>query len=265
MANREWYSEDRKGINAAFAPGKIENLGYLYILELDSGVIKVGKATTPHVRLRNHISNAAAMGRVVVRGWVSTPHKNFSENEQELIRACAAKASRVIRREYFEGIGIAAARDLVRAMEFLPWTSQDEQAAQERVDRIARVWRSVGSGSKIAVTQSYIDAAERWLRFDRSAPMPDGTSRAVTDPSDVDTPPFVSRDSEVYQLLERIANAKGVDIEEVADWSYIDVIGDLLTTQALTTKQEWIIFAYESGRDDLLSRPWVELDPSEAS
>lgn len=262
----EWFARDEMGVAIKFAPGRAAKdsyLGFVYLLEFDTGVIKVGKAVDPRRRLQAHKSSAEAMGRRLVAAWVSRPHGNYAANERALIASFTHRSSQVIRAEYFVGVGITEARRIAQALPFEPRNHRQEAHDKARAEALMAVWDP--GVDRVWVSQAYVDAAERWLRFDRSAPLPNGTPRTVTDPSEVDTPPFVDRDSETYRLLEQIADAKGVDVEEVADWSYIDIIGDLLATQALTAKHEWTIFAYENGRDDLLCRPWVELDPSEAS
>jgi hypothetical protein len=63
---------------------KYDGYGYIYIIEFESGAIKVGMTTNFNQRLKTH---RTTLGRVspVLRFWVSVLHSNYLENEKELI------------------------------------------------------------------------------------------------------------------------------------------------------------------------------------
>lgn len=102
-----WYVEQEKRIKAAcdesarlrremrqrFDPG------HLYVVEFDSGVLKVGKSASPDRRLEQH-----AKAGFVQRTWVSTHHLGCSVTEREVLSYCAKYGRLHGGREYFTGL-----------------------------------------------------------------------------------------------------------------------------------------------------------------
>jgi hypothetical protein len=84
--------------------------GYLYAIEFDTGVVKVGQTVNPRRRLGEHAREAGAFGTVITDYWISEPHAHYLDNETALISFCRDRAP-VVRREYFHGIPIDDAVD----------------------------------------------------------------------------------------------------------------------------------------------------------
>lgn len=254
-----WYAQDDGGVSVRFAPARADKngyLGYVYVLEFDTGVIKVGKAVDARQRLTSHRSNAEAMGRRVVAAWVSRAHGNYAENERVLIDACASRASKVIRAEYFAGVGIAEARRVARGLPFEPRNSRREQHDKARGEAFVQMWTHGAHADRVAVPRAYVAAAEQWLQFDLDAPTPDGQQRKI--PALLEDTMVLHEGSYERQLIEEIAASKDLEIEEVADWSYVDALAGILETKAACVRLRWIALAHENGRDDLLAE-WAVL------
>lgn len=102
-----WYAEQEQRIRdygrearrlreerrALFDPG------YLYVVEFDSGVIKVGKAGNAEARLSAHSKTG-----FVRASWASLEHLYCSKTERQLIARCAERGSLHGGRAYLVGI-----------------------------------------------------------------------------------------------------------------------------------------------------------------
>lgn len=77
---------------------------YLYVVAISSGVVKVGRTTSPNVRIPSYIKSAAAYGALIEKVWVSRPGTNAKKNEASLITWCATYARSQLAREYFVGL-----------------------------------------------------------------------------------------------------------------------------------------------------------------
>jgi hypothetical protein len=82
---------------------KREGLGYIYVVEFSTGVVKVGLSTDPVQRWGNYRYDVTALGVWITRMWVSRAHRNVDKAERELISLCAARG-RPTRAEYFHGV-----------------------------------------------------------------------------------------------------------------------------------------------------------------
>lgn len=78
--------------------------GYLYVVEFDSDVVKVGKTGSPLSRLSQH-----AKAGLVRRSWVSDHHLNISQTERGLIGFCLHVGELHGGREYFRGLSFETA------------------------------------------------------------------------------------------------------------------------------------------------------------
>lgn len=58
--------------------------GYLYVVEIVGVGVKFGITRNPHNRIRTHQGNAQAHNTKLGRIWLSVPHQNYHENEQEI-------------------------------------------------------------------------------------------------------------------------------------------------------------------------------------
>jgi hypothetical protein len=84
----------------AAQPARQEGLGYLYVIQFASGVVKVGQTVEPRTRLAKHRRDAEAFGVPIVGLWLSPPHTNFVQNEIALIEECL-KISQRYKNEFF--------------------------------------------------------------------------------------------------------------------------------------------------------------------
>lgn len=84
-------------------PPKLVFEGYIYVVEFDTGVVKVGQTLNPAKRLPTHRAEAAAFGVTVTNYWISPHHITHRDNETRLINACVRVSTRT-RREYFHDV-----------------------------------------------------------------------------------------------------------------------------------------------------------------
>lgn len=85
-----------------FEPG--DGMGFLYVIEFLSHVVKVGQTVDLRRRLMQHQRDANTFKTLIVHFWISPPHVNYLDNELELIGLCGQSSTRV-RREYFHDVG----------------------------------------------------------------------------------------------------------------------------------------------------------------
>lgn len=100
--------------------------GHIYVVGFANGVVKVGLTRDPDRRIRAHIRHGKSLGVGIEAIWVSTPHKEASSNERELIDSIAAFVGRPSGQvgEFFT---VAFARAVAIA-EGLPKPRADEEA-----------------------------------------------------------------------------------------------------------------------------------------
>ena len=75
--------------------------GHLYVIEFDSGVIKVGKSAAPTARVARHARLARAHGAAMRDHWISHLHFRAWYTEHQLIAYCSRVGQAVAGREYF--------------------------------------------------------------------------------------------------------------------------------------------------------------------
>jgi hypothetical protein len=67
-------------------------MSYVYIIEFDGGLVKVGRTNNPKNRITAHAGNVRSVsGAKINKQWVSVKHSNYSENEANLINFCSSK------------------------------------------------------------------------------------------------------------------------------------------------------------------------------
>lgn len=92
-------------------------LGHIYVVEFATGIVKVGKTSSPTRRIRAHGRAAAIHGTEIANCWISQPHQNWSTNERQLIQFCASRGTQVAGRgEYFRGVSFADASQFAEAL-----------------------------------------------------------------------------------------------------------------------------------------------------
>jgi len=79
--------------------------GYLYVLEVTGGIIKVGFSVEPKARLKQHARASEKKALTVTREWVSPVHVEAGLNEEELIASCERLGGvSCMGREWFSGV-----------------------------------------------------------------------------------------------------------------------------------------------------------------
>lgn len=116
-------------------PGISRRGDYLYVVEFNSGTVKVGRTRHPETRLKNHATTGRPHGITVVAQWVSQPHRLARANESELIRFCAERYRSLNGGEFFAG---ACTNEIVRFAQSLATSpGVDEPLRFVRFGRLA--------------------------------------------------------------------------------------------------------------------------------
>lgn len=238
--------------------------GYLYAVALSTGLVKVGRTVNPRGRLGSHISHAHKVGVDVLDLWLSPRHQNYAANERELIRrlGTAERGSEYFRREYADVVRIA------ESLSYDTLTDDERQArdARHREDADQRYESVFGPFRPLSGADGYREAlippgyqtvlvpadVQAWalqLIFstgDLPAPRPDG--------EDVDT-------AEIILVAERIAaSSMGGDVEDILDYSFLDVVLHLANSAVRGAWLQLKIRALEAGRRDLTAPGYFNLD-----
>lgn len=84
-------------------------MSYIYVIEFDSGLIKVGRTSRPQQRITSHKGNVYNISRAeIINQWVSCEHTNPGENERKLISYCEVKSKKTGKRsEWFNNVNFA--------------------------------------------------------------------------------------------------------------------------------------------------------------
>lgn len=95
-------------------PAVSDGYGYLYVIEWDNNVVKVGKTTDPASRMSAHISQARAYRSKPIAVWFSDAHLGFSANESAAIAYLSrTRVGKQVRREYFHDADFGEVVDVV--------------------------------------------------------------------------------------------------------------------------------------------------------
>lgn len=232
-------------------PGKVAypgDEGHIYVIEFDNRTIKVGKTGNPRRRIEGHQSRALPMGRSINRVWLSTSHSNYAANERALIRFGTENSQSMIRAEYFVGLAYAKARHFAKSLTF---ETLDGAAIEER-DKAHRErwshWLKPADFNEdwVRVPSAYVDAAERWLApICGISPNP---SRPRTLPEQIEQ----GDPDDLMDTAERLAELRGVDVDEILEMSWLDLIEDLMLNMVRSEVAQIRIFAYENDRMDIV-------------
>jgi hypothetical protein len=218
--------------------------GYVYVIALSTGLVKVGKTANPRGRLGAHISNAHKMGVDVIGVWLSRRHENYSENEQSLLirLGTAERGNEYFRRDFAEAVKIA------RSLHFRV-LSDDERAdrdARRQADLLSQpsLWRAVKA------------EFDRDREF-KSIPVPaDLQTWAIRQIFSTELPGPIPESgpgdrAEILAAAAAIARSSDIAVEDVLDWSYLEMLEHLVNMQVrigyLTLKEA----ALRAGRTDL--------------
>lgn len=81
------------------------NVGHIYVVLLDGGIIKTGKTKNP----KHRISKSGFGNREIVEFWVSREFVGYASAEAEMIKFLGCVGSVAFGREYFIGVDFAVA------------------------------------------------------------------------------------------------------------------------------------------------------------
>jgi hypothetical protein len=85
--------------------------GYIYIIEFSTGVVKVGRTTSPRQRIDGQLYTASKLGVEPTNIWLSAFHEDYKANEVELLGLLGAPArgTEYFRVEYSHVVKLAEA------------------------------------------------------------------------------------------------------------------------------------------------------------
>lgn len=222
-------------------PGKTRFGGYVYIVEFDSGLLKVGMTQFPQSRLTYHARHAASFGIRAVRGWLSPLHEEPFRTEGLLIAAAAEMGTAAGGREYFAGVGFeeivtrAAAFDFP-AVDFAAAEAEEEYRRKHPIfGNVTFVQDAAGNGATAPVKWPSTAVAEIFARR-----------------GDVYHVPTLHREPFPDDLIQRVSDASGMDVEEVLDMNYIDLIEQTGLTTVRAEAMQMREYAYRASRTDML-------------
>jgi hypothetical protein len=118
-------------------------MSYVYIIEFDGGLVKVGRTNNPKNRIAAHAGNVRSVsGYKIINHWVSVKHSNYSENEANLINFCSAKFDKNegSGREWFVGCDFDSIVSYAKCLHYSIETEEekilDEVKTKAYLDRI---------------------------------------------------------------------------------------------------------------------------------
>lgn len=93
----------------------------IYVVEFDTGIVKVGRSAKADRRLKTISREARQHGGGIARSWASEEHANAPANERALLEFCAGRGLRVTdgrNGEYFKGLDYPAVVAFAQTLEF---------------------------------------------------------------------------------------------------------------------------------------------------
>lgn len=177
--------------------------GYIYVLEISTGRIKVGFTTDLRTRLSTHRSTAKAYGAKILQTWKSALHQEAKANEGELIAFCKAYAGSKGDGEYYEGVPFEAITAHAEAHFTFTPARRGESAAEER-KRAAREKRA----RQLDAYMAHVDATYAELEIILVAAGVDRTAAlwAITLPN-----------SQVKSVIDRLKSGIAVESQEIRE------------------------------------------------
>lgn len=226
--------------------------GYLYVIEFDMGLIKVGRTDNPSRRLAQHAANARGFGISVERAWVSGAHDNFATNESDLIAQVAAIASGRNKSEYFTGITYEQATNIAAA---LPFNEINIKAHEERVELANQQWQEFMSATwgTTGRNRDFPHSDNPWVEW--GSPIADMfyALRQMLEPNEKFT-----LNGDMKQLWESAASGAGISVEEFQEKNYIDFVELIANLFVKVASQNMKLWAINNGRHDLVQPFKVE-------
>jgi hypothetical protein len=218
-------------------PGKAKYGGYVYAIQFDNGTVKVGATSNPRARVSSHEAQAEGFGIAISDRWLSPLHDAIYETEKRLIALAAGLGGRVIRREFFAGIDFDA---LVSQASRLSFPPVDIQAAKAREASRVPIFGQIQAGL-ISVTDNESPADRRHRILGRFFGLAQSGSYEIP----------VQKPDVPEDLVYEVADQLGLDVDELLEMDYIDLLEKGITAAVRTEALQLRIYAYESGRSDL--------------
>jgi hypothetical protein len=81
--------------------------GYVYVIEFNSGTVKVGHTSNPQTRVKLVAGAARPHGVAVTRQWISQPHRSSKRNEEQLLAFCRSRGTSLNEGDFFAEINAA--------------------------------------------------------------------------------------------------------------------------------------------------------------
>jgi hypothetical protein len=75
--------------------------GYVYVIEFNSGTVKVGHSRNPQTRVKLVAGAARPHGIAVTRQWISQPHLDSQRNEEHLLTFCRGRGTTLNEGDFF--------------------------------------------------------------------------------------------------------------------------------------------------------------------
>lgn len=227
-------------------PGKTKHGGYAYVIEFDTGLVKVGMTQNPQSRIPGYVSQAAVFGVQPMCGWLSPMHAHPARTEDALIAIAIEMGGVPTGREYFRGVGF---REVAERAASLAYSSVDIEAAEKR-------------------SREFHDAFVRNFSGKRS---PEALIAEVFDrQGDTYHLPELGAEAIARDLVRLVAEALGTSVASVREMDYVDIVEATTVARVRSEALRLRAFATATGRTDLL-RPLREarqlqmVFPSEAA
>ncbi|MEN6544521.1 MAG: hypothetical protein ABFE07_00595 [Armatimonadia bacterium] len=219
--------------------------GYIYILELSTGLVKVGKTRSPRDRIKSHLDSAARFGASITNFWISDQHDNFSDNEAALI---AALGNPVHGAEFFR-VTYPDAKAIATSLDFHRLTDEERRSKDEisSARAAAKAMGLVHDGGDYVRIKVLADEAGP-LQLLYSSSLPNGFE-----------PSSDEERTHLPSLILNLSEKSGIPIEEIETWSYIEVMEHIavmaIRVQALRLTNRALL----AGRYDL-TQPAIEMN-----
>lgn len=218
--------------------------GYIYVIEFSTGTLKAGRSNNPRGRVKTHLEHARKFGATISRLWLSVPHANYKENEAILLQELGEPSFGA---EYFASTGFDDAVAIAESALFFHVLTDSEREALEADEKLRaeakiaalRKWTGDQDLVRIALHPD-INAWIANLLFGNCRELPKfGPERDLV---------------AARHALETLSLATGIDVTELSEWSFLDVLEFMGKQQVAIGIANLTIFAYESGRHDLVAR-----------
>jgi hypothetical protein len=182
--------------------------GHVYVVEFESGMVKVGYSAKPENRFKGYVKNGVLFGNPVTRTWVSPAHFAPQRNEKLMITFCAERGSRANggqQGEYFTGVPFGAVQRYAASLEFEPFDRERWRRREaDRLSVIRALWGSPGQARHVPLPpQAGVPASTlgEWFELLNKGGAPDDLPEDVADLFDVDLDDLLRTPASVHQRV----------------------------------------------------------------